>query len=147
MMHFILHSHACRVTYLRGMPFVFLQGEKIMRHPWLQNAVTACEWDEPAEIANLNIEITKQADFGVVVKQVQEMQAVVLTAVQCKLLSWHYCLSHLPFNQLLSLAQEGRIPKHLVNCQVLMCPTCLFGKMMRKPWRPKGKDKRKHMQR
>jgi len=85
----------------------------------------------------------KQADFGVVVKQSQEMQAVVLTTMQCKLLSWHYRLGHLPFNQLLSLAQEGRIPKPLANCPVPKCPACLFGKMMRKPWRTKGKDKRR----
>jgi len=84
----------------------------------------------------------KQADFGMVVKQVHEMQAAVLTAMQCKLLSWHCCLGPLPFKPLLILAQEGRIPKHLANCQVPKCPECLFGKMMRNPWRTKGKDKR-----
>jgi len=133
-----------------------------------ENAVTTCEGDkpakiaepakiaklaeisdlaiettnEPADFADIGIEITKQADFGAVVKQAQEMQAAVLTAMQHELLSWHYHLGHLPFNQLLNLAQEGRIPKHLANCQVLKCPACLFGKMTRKPWRTKGNDKR-----
>ena len=127
-----------------------------------ENAVTTCEGDKPAEIAepaeisdlaietanepadfaDIGIEITKQADFGAVVKQARETQAAVLTATQRELLSWHYRLGHLPFNQLLDLAKEGRIPKQLANCQVPKCPACLFGKMTRKPWRTKGKDKR-----
>jgi len=78
-----------------------------------EKMVTACEGDKLAKMANLNIKIMKQVDFGMVVKQAWEMQAAVLTAVQHKLLSWHYQHCHLPFNQLLSLAQEGRVPKHL----------------------------------
>ena len=76
-----------------------------------ENAVSTCEGDElttsidlDIEIANLDIKITKQADFGAVVRQAWEAQAAMLMRAQHELLSWHYHLGHLPFNQLLTLA-------------------------------------------
>ena len=56
---------------------------------------------------------------------------------------WQDHKGHLLFKQLLELAKDGRIPKHLANCQVPKCPACLFGKITKKPWRTKGKDHRR----
>jgi len=59
---------------------------------------------------------------------------------QGKLLSWHYRLGHLSFKQLQELAKLKCIPRQLVNCVPPKCPACLFGKMMKKAWRTKGKS-------
>ena len=59
---------------------------------------------------------------------------------QAELLRWHCRLGHLPFPQLVSLAENGEIPKRLAKVQTPRCAGCLFGKMTKVPWRTKAKD-------
>ena len=103
---------------------------------------STCE-GERIDHADPDATITKLADFSAVIQQARATQAAALTMAQREILSWHYRLGHLPFKQLLELAKDGRIPKHLANCQVPKCPACLFGKMTKKPWRTKGKENRR----
>jgi len=109
----------------------------------LTTEVSTCKGVECTEHADPDATITKLADFSVVIQQARETQAMVLTTAQRELLSWHCHLGHLPFKQLLELAKDGRITKHLANCQVPKCPACLFSKMTKKPWKTKGKDHRR----
>ena len=62
---------------------------------------------------------------------------------QAELLRWHCRLNHLPFPQLLRLAENGEIPKRLAKIQIPRCAGCLFGKMTKVPWRTKSKDNNK----
>ena len=59
---------------------------------------------------------------------------------QAELLRWHCRLNHLPFSQLLNLAENGEIPKRLAKVKTPRCAGCLFGKMTKVPWRTKSKD-------
>ena len=54
-----------------------------------------------------------------------------------ELLKIHQKMGHLPFAKLQLLAQQGAMPKHLANCEVPVCSSCMFSKMGRKPWRGK----------
>ena len=60
-----------------------------------------------------------------------------------ELLRWHYRLGHLPFSKLQQLAKLGAIPRYLANVPVPKCAACLFGAMMRTPWRTKPSSKPK----
>ena len=43
---------------------------------------------------------------------------------QAELMHWHYCLGHLSFPKLKSLAKIGKIPKHLANVLPPVCAGC-----------------------
>ena len=58
-----------------------------------------------------------------------------------ELLRWHYCLGHLPFDQVKQLAQMGQLPKRLLASKKPFCAACQYGKMTRRPWRVKGDNK------
>ena len=57
------------------------------------------------------------------------------------LLRWHYRLGHLPFDQIMQLAQMGQLPKWLLASKKPFCAACQYGKMTRRPWRVKGDNK------
>ena len=52
---------------------------------------------------------------------------------------WHQRLGHLSKVRMQAMALEGRLPKQLATCEVPLCPSCIAGKSIRKPWRYKGK--------
>jgi hypothetical protein len=54
---------------------------------------------------------------------------------QTKMMRWHYHLGHLPFVKLKQLALNGEIPKKLVKVKPPKCAGCLFGAMIKIPWR------------
>jgi hypothetical protein len=56
---------------------------------------------------------------------------------QAELMRWHYRLGHLPFLRLKQLAINGEIPKKLAKVVPPKCAGCLFGAMMKIPWRGK----------
>ena len=53
---------------------------------------------------------------------------------QAELMQWHFCLGHLPFNQLKELAKIGETPKKLAKMMPLQGAGCLFGAMTKLPW-------------
>ncbi len=57
---------------------------------------------------------------------------------QAKLMRWHYCLGHLAFSKLKHLPLNGEIPQQLVKVKPPACAGCLFGAMIKVPW--KGRE-------
>ena len=57
---------------------------------------------------------------------------------QGELLRKHYRLGHISFRKLRALAILKIIPRKLANIIPLKCVTCIYGGMIRTPWRPKG---------
>jgi hypothetical protein len=51
---------------------------------------------------------------------------------------WHYRLGHLAFSKLKQLALNGEIPQQLAQVKPPACTGCLFGAMIKVPW--KGRE-------
>jgi GAG-pre-integrase domain len=57
--------------------------------------------------------------------------------VEATLLLLHYKFGHVPMKRLLRLAERGILPKKLAQSPLLICQSCIFGKMTRNQWRSK----------
>jgi hypothetical protein len=54
----------------------------------------------------------KEVGIGITQEQAQRLACPrALTPQQQELMSWHYCLYHLPFNRILMLSKRGYLPK------------------------------------
>jgi hypothetical protein len=53
---------------------------------------------------------------------------------------WHNRLGHPPKKRLRAMARIGKLPRKLADCRMPICPSCVFGKATRRPWRTKGKQ-------
>jgi hypothetical protein len=53
-------------------------------------------------------------------------------------LLWHYRLGHLPFSTINRVTKRGELPKRLARCPDLMCTSCIYGHMTKKPWRTRA---------
>ena len=64
----------------------------------------------------------------------------ILDDAQRELMSIHCKLNHLPFPQLIKMAENGHIKKSLAKLKerVPICMSCVFGMSHRRPWRSKG---------
>jgi hypothetical protein len=70
------------------------------------------------------------------------LKPITLSPLQEEMLSYHYWLHHEPFPKLITLAEKGKIPKHLASLK-RRCPTCipcLFRKAHKRPWHSKSKE-------
>ena len=65
----------------------------------------------------------------------QEPDAPLLASYQALLMAYHEQLGHTSFAQLQELAKQGTIPKKLANVPPPKCPSCLYGKAHKRPWR------------
>jgi hypothetical protein len=54
-----------------------------------------------------------------------------------ELLKYHQRMAHIPFQYIRSAAKQGRLPSRLANCEIPICPSCLYGKISRRTWRNK----------
>ena len=54
---------------------------------------------------------------------------------QALLMAYHEQLGHTSFAQLQELAKQGIIPKKHASVPPPKCPSCLYGKAHKKPWR------------
>ena len=61
-----------------------------------------------------------------------------LTTAQQHLLKLHNKYGHISFTLLRHMATQGLIPKSLATCEPPKCPSCIYGKQTRRPWRTKG---------
>ena len=66
-----------------------------------------------------------------------------LSPLQEEIMSHHCRLHHTPFPKLITMAENGEIPKRLAalrgRCPI--CVVCLFSQAHKHPWRPKSKQK------
>lgn len=56
-------------------------------------------------------------------------------------IAWHVRAGHLPFSVMANLCDAGQLPKRFKKIALdkkVVCPSCVFGKCKRKPWRTKG---------
>jgi hypothetical protein len=55
-------------------------------------------------------------------------------------MGWHYRSGHIPIPRMFDLCKRGYLPRRFMELkdQNLICPSCVFGKCKRKPWRTKG---------
>ena len=67
-----------------------------------------------------------------VVEDDDEDQRLTPTA---EFLRWHHRLGHISPSKIQILAKQGHLPRRLLDCQVPMCTSCLYGKATRRPWR------------
>jgi hypothetical protein len=51
---------------------------------------------------------------------------------------WHHRLGHPPNLRVRAMARAGKLPRNLADCRIPLCPSCVFGKATRRPWRSKG---------
>ena len=65
----------------------------------------------------------------------QEPDAPLLACDQALLMAYHEQLGHTSFAQLQEFAKQGIIPKKLANVPLPKCPSCLYGKAHKRPWR------------
>ena len=65
----------------------------------------------------------------------QEPDAPLLASDQALLMAYHEQLGHTSFAQLQELAKQGTIPMKLANVPPPKCPSCLYGKAHKRPWR------------
>ena len=56
-------------------------------------------------------------------------------------MAWHYRSGHLPIKKMFSICKRGYFPSRFLELEGinLVCPSCIFGKCKRRPWRNKGK--------
>ena len=85
---------------------------------------------------------TSLVDMGPVTHVIPDDQEPTSLDPHDKLLWWHYCLGHLPFDRIQQLTSTGQLPKHLLSCKKPFCSACQYGKMTKIPWRVKGEDKK-----
>jgi hypothetical protein len=52
-----------------------------------------------------------------------------------ELLEWHLRFGHMPMPRLQALALEGVIPRCLAKCRVPVGASCMYGKLIKRPWR------------
>jgi Reverse transcriptase (RNA-dependent DNA polymerase)/GAG-pre-integrase domain len=58
-----------------------------------------------------------------------------------EMLKWHHRLSHISFKRIQRMSRRGQLPSYLSNCPIPTCQSCMYGKMTRRPWRTKSKQK------
>jgi hypothetical protein len=65
-----------------------------------------------------------------------------LSPLQEEMLSYHYCLHHEPFPKMITLAENGEIPKCLASLKGRhpICISCLFGNAHKRSWHSKSKE-------
>ena len=65
----------------------------------------------------------------------QEPDTPLMASNQALLMAYHEQLGHTSFAQLQELAKQGIIPKKMANVPPPKCPSCLYRKAHKKPWR------------
>jgi GAG-pre-integrase domain len=53
------------------------------------------------------------------------------------LLLYHHRLGHVSFSKLREMARLTMIPQRLAKARIPLCPSCVYGKLSRRPWRNK----------
>jgi hypothetical protein len=73
------------------------------------------------------------------ISQIDPLQDTHTPAAE--LLKWHHKLNHMSLRRMVQLSRIGILPRKLAKSPLPVCPSCMFGKATRRPWRDKpGKD-------
>ena len=84
---------------------------------------------------------TTLVDLGPISHVIPEDEKPTSLNPHDEFLRWHYCMGHLPFDQIKQLVQTGQLPKRLLTIKKPFCAACQYGKMTKRPWRVKGDNK------
>ena len=70
------------------------------------------------------------------------LMPITLSPLQEEMLSYHHCLHHEPFPKMITLAENGEIPKPVASLKgrCPICISCFFCKAHKCPWRSKSKE-------
>ena len=68
-------------------------------------------------------------------------QPLLLSPLEIKWRKLHDRHGRIPYEQMDKLVEHGIFPKKFseLKGKGVMCPSCIFGQMRRRPWRVKGK--------
>ena len=103
------------------------------------------EWNEDELTERENEPLSTDFDLNGPNEQKDEQQIDteeedhVPSNASAEFLQWHHRLGHLSPTKLKIMAKVGVLPKHLADCKVPLCTSCIFGKATRRPWRYKTK--------
>ena len=93
------------------------------------------EEDEASPITTtFNLDGPTQGPRPVVIEEEEDRQPT--TAAQ-ELLRYHQRFGHVSFAKLRNMAKQNILPRHLANCHVPACTTCMYAKAIRRQWRSK----------
>jgi GAG-pre-integrase domain len=96
----------------------------------VQNNIDSNTYNQHSDIVDINID-TNEPDDNVNDKMNPTDELLI-----CQ-----NRLAHIPMKRIQKLAQNGILPKSFAQCNVPLCPACLYGKMTRKLWRNKQEFK------
>ena len=124
---------------LCGMPATFISHDETDEptNPPAEGPITMTPSDAPADEPPRSESEGVTTDFTVnpTVIPLDDQDEPLLKSDQAALMRLHEQLGHCSFAQLKQMAEQGIIPRKLAKVPPPKCPSCLYGKADRKPWR------------
>ena len=124
---------------LCGMPATFISDDEddAPTHPPAEGPITMTPSDGPADKPPRSESEGVTTDFTVnpTVIPSDDQDGPLLKSDQAALMLLHEQLGHCSFAQLKQMAEQGIIPRKFAKVPPPKCPSCLYGKAHRKPWR------------
>ena len=124
---------------LCGMPSTFIsddEADEPIQDP-AAAPVTMTPSDTPTDQPQHSASKGVTTDFTVspTIIPPDDQDEPLLKSDQAALMRLHEQLGHFPFAQLQHMAEQGIIPRKFAKVPPPKCPSCLYGKAHRKPWR------------
>ena len=124
---------------LCGMPATFISDDEDNKptHPPAEGPITMTPSDAPADKPPRSESEGVTTDFTVnpTVIPSDDQDGPLLKSDQAALMLLHEQFGHCSFAHLKQMAEQGIIPRKLAKVPPPKCPSCLYGKAHRKPWR------------
>ena len=124
---------------LCGMPATFISDDDDNEpmHPPAEGPITMTPSDAPADKPPRSESEGVTTDFTVnpTVIPSDDQDGPLLKSDQAALMRLHEQLGHCSFAHLKQMAEQGIIPRKLAKVPPPKCPSCLYRKAHRKPWR------------
>ena len=124
---------------LCGMPATFISDDEDDEptHPPAEGPIMMTPSDAPADKPPRSESEGVTTDFTVnpTVIPSDDQDGPLLKSDQAALMLLHEQLGHCSFAHLKQMAEQGIIPRKLAKVPPPKCPSCLYGKAHRKPWR------------
>ena len=133
------YKHFRAFAALCGMPATFISDNEADEptNPPVEVPITitpsVAPTDKPPRLESKGV----PTDFTVnpTVIPSEDQDEPILKSDQAALMRLHEQLGHCSFAQLKQMAERGIIPRKLAKVPAPKCPSCLYGKAHRKPWR------------
>ena len=121
------------------MPATFISDDEDHEptHPPVEGPITMTPSDAPVDKPPHSESEGVTTDFAVnpTVIPSDDQDGPFLKSDQAALMLLHEQLGHCSFAHLKQMAEQGIIPRKLAKVPPPKCPSCLYGKAHRKPWR------------